>query len=179
MRNFLNILEREKLISQHRKEKDRRTGDRIKAILMSDSGWTFKDIAKALLLDQETISRHVKEYIEEQKLSIKTGGSESKLSIEQATELVKHLENVTYLKVSDICIYIEEKYNISYTVSGMTSWLKLNGFSYKKPKGTPSKADPIAQEEFVVKYKALLEDLPKNEPILFTDGVHPTMATKI
>ena len=78
MRNFLNILEREKLISQHRKEKDRRTGDRIKAILMSDSGWTFKDIAKALLLDQETISRHVKEYIEEQKLSIKTGGSESK-----------------------------------------------------------------------------------------------------
>ena len=70
MKKFLNASERDQLTAQHRKEKDGRTRDRIKAVLMSDSGWTFKDIAEALLLDQETISRHVKEYKEQQKLSI-------------------------------------------------------------------------------------------------------------
>ena len=179
MKKFLNTSERDRLITQHRKEKDRRTGDRIKAILMADNGWSFKDIAKALLLEQETISRHVKEYIESKKLSISTGGSESKLSFEQSVEIVKYLEEVTHLKVSKICIYVQEKYAITYTVNGMTNWLKSNGFSYKKPKGTPAKADPIAQQEFIEEYEKVIKSTPDNEPILFIDGVHPTMATKI
>lgn len=179
MKKFLNTSERDQLITQHRKEKDRRTGDRIKAILMADNGWSFKDIAKALLLDQETISRHVKEYIESKKLSISTGGSDSKLSFEQSVEIVKYLEEVTHLKVSKICIYVQEKYGITYTVNGMTNWLKSNGFSYKKPKGTPAKADPVAQKDFIEEYERVIKCTPSNEPILFIDGVHPTMATKI
>jgi len=179
MKTFLNEDERDQLIAQHRKEKDRRTGDRIKAILMADDGWSFRDIAKALLLDQETISRHVKEYIESKKLSISTGGSESKLSIDQTIEIIKHLESTTYLKVSKICIYIQEQYGVTYTVNGMTNWLKSNGFSYKKPKGMPAKADPIAQKEFIEEYKKVIKSTPDNEPILFIDGVHPTMATKV
>ena len=179
MKQFLNKNERDQLTTQHRKEKDGRTRDRIKAVLMSDTGWTFKDIAEALLLDQETISRHVKEYKEEQKLSINTGGSDSKLSGNQAAEITKHLDEVTYLKVSEICIYVQEKYAITYTVNGMTNWLKSNGFSYKKPKGTPAKADPIAQKEFIDEYEKVIKATPDNEPILFIDGVHPTMATKI
>ena len=179
MKKFLNASERDQLTAQHRKEKDGRTRDRIKAVLMSDSGWTFKDIAEALLLDQETISRHVKEYKEQQKLSINTGGSESKLSSDQAAEITKHLDEVTYLKVSEICIYVQEKYGISYTVNGMTNWLKSNGFSYKKPKGTPAKADPIAQKEFIEEYEKVIKSRPDNEPVLFIDGVHPTMATKV
>ena len=152
MKKFLKDKERDQLITQHRQEKDGRTRDRIKAVLMSDTGWTFKDIAEALLLDQETISRHVKEYREQQKLTINTGGSESKLSSDQAMEIIKHLDEVTYLKVSEICIYVQEEYGITYTVNGMTNWLKSNGFSYKKPKGTPAKADPVAQQEFIEEY---------------------------
>jgi transposase len=178
MKKFLND-ERDQLTTQHRKEKNGRTRDRIKAVLMSDNGWTFKDIAEALLLDQETISRHVKDYKEEQKLSINTGGSESKLSSDQTVEIIKHLEEVTYLKVNEICIYVQDEYGITYTVNGMTNWLKSNGFSYKKPKGTPAKADPVEQEAFIAKYEQVIKSTPKNEPILFIDGVHPTMATKV
>ena len=61
----------------------------------------------------------------------------------------------------------------------MTSWLKSHGFSYKKPKGTPSKADPLKQEAFLKAYKSLLKTTPEDEPILFGDGVHPTMAKKV
>ena len=61
----------------------------------------------------------------------------------------------------------------------MTAWLHEHGFSYKKPAATPAKADSAKQEVFVAEYKRLVRQTPLDEPILFIDGVHPTMATKI
>ena len=83
MKEFLSPEERKELRLQHRSEKDRRRGDRIKAILLSDKGWTFKMIAEALFLDEETISLYVSECIGKRKLNLETGGSESKLNKEQ------------------------------------------------------------------------------------------------
>ncbi len=130
-----------------------------KAVLLSDKGWTFRQISDALLLDEETVSRHVIEYQEKHKLSVQTGGSSGKLFSDQAHDLVAHLEKATYLKVLDICAYVLSQYAVVYTVSGMTSWLKNHGFSYKKPKPTPAKADPIKQAAFIQAYKTLLNDL--------------------
>ena len=61
----------------------------------------------------------------------------------------------------------------------MTKWLKEHKFSYKHPKNVPAKADLEKQEEFIEKYLALVADTPINEPILFMDSAHPTMATKV
>lgn len=62
----------------------------------------------------------------------------------------------------------------------MTDWLRQHDFSYKSPKGTPSKADIAKQKEFVQIYEQLKEVAAENdEPILFLDGVHPSMQTKI
>ena len=170
---------RERLKKQHRTEKNGKKRDRIKAVLLSDKGWSYKSIAEALLLDEETVSRHVKEYLEKRKLSLASKGSETKLNADQTAELLDDLKAITYLKAIDICAYVQSTYGITYTLSGMTSWLKSHGFSYKKPKGTPSKADPLKQEAFLKAYKNLLKTTPKDEPILFGDGVHPTMATKV
>ena len=63
MNSFLDKNSREHLRKAHRREKNRRRGDRIKAILLSDKGWTYKSIAEALLLDEETVSNHVLVYI--------------------------------------------------------------------------------------------------------------------
>jgi hypothetical protein len=61
----------------------------------------------------------------------------------------------------------------------MRSWLQKNKFSYKKPAGVPLKADIKRQEAFIESYEELKKKTPEEEPILFGDGVHPTMATKI
>lgn len=177
--NFLPPEQKNLLQAQHRTEKNRPTADRIKAVLAANEGWSYKDIASILLLDQETISIHINEYLESSKLSKNSGGSESKLTEEQAQELIKHLEEKTYLRTADICAHVKAAYKVAYTINGITSWLHKNKFSFKKPKGTPSKADPLKQKEFIALYKKLLEDTPTNEPILFGDGVHPTMNTKL
>ena len=179
MEPFLSEEEKEALRIQHRSERDGKIRDRIKVVILTDAGWTFKKIAEALLLDEETVSRHLNEYITEKKLKLASGGSVSKLSAIQAKELGEHLEEYTYTKVYEICDYVEKKYGIKYTVTGMTSWLDQQGFSYKKPKGTPKKADKEKQKEFIKKYEEMKKTIPADEQILFADAVHPTMATKI
>ena len=57
--------------------------------------------------------------------------------------------------------------------------LGRHGFVYKQPKGIPCKANPVAQDEFIQEYIALKAAVSPDEPIIFGDGVHPTMATKI
>lgn len=179
MKDFLTQEERAVLKVQHRHEKNRRVADRIKAILLSDKGWTYRQIAEALLIDEQTIGRHVDEYLLDKKLTLSSGGSTGKLNEAQTAEIEEHLEGTTYLKVADIIAHIQKNYGVTYTTQGMTSWMYNHGFSYKKPKATPAKADPVKQEAFIQFYEKLLSETPEDEPILFGDGVHPTMATKV
>lgn len=179
MNGFLTSSEEQYLRTQHRLEKNRRVADRIKAVLLSHRGWTCQRIAEALLIDDETVATHIKEYKDSQKLHLNSGGSVSKLSAEQSEELVQHLCDHTYVRVGDICAYVLKTYGVSYTISGMTGWLHSHYFSYKQPKGTPCKADPQAQESWVKAYEKLMTEVSEDEPILFGDGVHPTMATKV
>jgi transposase len=179
MKGFLDKTQRDALKAQHRQEKNRRVADRIKAVLLSDKGWTYRQIAEALFIDEQTIGRHVDEYLKDKKLTLSSGGSASKLNEVQTTEVIGHLECVTYLKIADIVAYVKATYGVLYTHQGMTSWMHNHGFSFKKPKGTPAKADPVKQEAFIQAYEKLLTETPEDEPILFGDGVHPTMATKV
>lgn len=167
------------LEKQHRKERDKRICDRIKAVLLRSEKWSLEDIAQALRIHMETVRTHLEEYQTETKLKPKNGGSKSALNAEQTDALIKHLNTKTYLKVSDICKYVKEVFEIDYTIVGITNWLHRNGFSYKKPHATPAKADPLKQKEFVDFYQKLIKETPEDEPVEFGDGVHPTMATKI
>jgi transposase len=150
MKNFLKEEEREELKSDHRKEKNRRTADRIKAVLMSNEGWSFREISKILLLDEETVSKHIFEYRESKKLKIETGGSSGKLSESQTQELSKHLEEHTYAKVSEICEQVRKVYGVIYTVQGMTCRLKNHGFSYNANNGLVDR--PLDEEKRLLRF---------------------------
>ncbi len=55
----------------------------------------------------------------------------------------------------------------------MTSLLHQIGFSYKKPKPIPVKANKQAQEAFIEKYNELKANKSHQDHIYFMDGVHP------
>jgi transposase len=175
----LSKAEKSKLEKSHKKERDKRCADRIKAVLLFSEGWTQVQISQALRIREDTVHDHLSCYLKEKRLQPSNGGSVCKLSVAQTKELTNHLERATYDKVSTICAYVQKTYGIKYSISGMTGWLHKNKFSYKKPKGTPLKACPAKQEEFIEKYLELTSNLPTDEVIEFGDGVHPTMATKI
>jgi len=171
---FLSDTERTQLISQHKRERDKRICDRIKAVLLSDKGWSAAAIAEALLLSEDTIRDHIAEYRSSKKLKPENGGSTQKLSFEHSNELVVHLRNHTYLYVKDIIAYVKSTWSVTYSVPGMRNWLQRHGFSYKKPALVPGKADGQQQQKWMAEYEKLKQGLPADETICFIDGVHPT-----
>ena len=108
--NFLTDEEKADLKAQHRKERDKRVCDRIKAVLLYDKGWTFLEIAEALLLSEEAVRHHFNEYKSSKKLKPESGGSEEKLSREQADKLSEHLQKYIYLYTKDIIAYVKSEY---------------------------------------------------------------------
>ena len=179
MKSFLTLTERENLVAQHKKERDKRICDRIKAVLLYDKGWTPLKISEALLLTENTIRQHVLEYKGSEKLKPKNGGSDEKLSKQQSDELEKHLNCHTYLYTKDIVAYVYSQHDILYTVPGMNFWLKRHGFSYKKPSLVPGKANFEQQREWIETYQKFKKGLPEDETICFMDGVHPTHNTQL
>jgi transposase len=171
--------EKERLEREHKKARDRRVADRIKAVWLHSEGWSQLQISQALRIRPETVHDHLEDYRQSKKLKPENGGSDSWLSGDQAMSLINHLEVVTYLKVEEICAYVEQAYGVEFTVSGMTKWLHRYDFSYKKPKGMPAKGDPKKHAEFIQYYETLMNTVGDDEPIEFGDGVHPTMATKV
>ena len=167
------------LEKRHKKEKDKKVADRMKVVLLRSENWSQKSISQALRITEETVHQHIIEYQKNNNFKPKNGGSTEQLSKYQSQELSGHLSVTTYRTTEEICIYVYKKYGVVYSKSGMRDWLKRNGFSYKKPKGTPLKADKQKQEEFIYKYLGMLETMGSDEVLEFGDGVHPTMATKI
>ena len=57
--NFLTSEERLSLIRDHKLEKDGRKRDRMKFILLYNDGWSYGQIAKVLLLDDQTLRNYL------------------------------------------------------------------------------------------------------------------------
>lgn len=95
--SFLNDQERASLKLHHKRERDKRICDRIKAVLLADKGWNTQQIAEALLISDQAVRNHIDEYKIFSKLQPDNGGSEEKLSKKQSEELESHLKEHTYL----------------------------------------------------------------------------------
>lgn len=159
---------------QVKKTRDMHERNRLCVILARDDGLEPELIAQVLRLSRTSVYDYLREYELDKKTQHDSkGGTESKLSRIQTEELLKHLSQYTYKKVKDICVYILDKYGITYSVGGLTSWLKQHNFVFKSPVNVPGRLDLEKQVEFISKYQELKSNLQKDEEIYFLDAVHP------
>lgn len=176
MSHFLSPAEIITLRTMHKRSDKKRVIDKIKAILMLNSGYNYETIAEVLLLDDSTIRRWYSLYEEK---GIKglladnfTGGLSYLTQIQQEA-LIKHLDSTVYLTAKEISAYVLKRFKVDYTAKGMTNLLHSLGFRYKKPKHVPGKANLDAQIEFIDAYEKLKKKKKQNDRIYFMDGVHP------
>jgi len=175
--NFLTSEERLSLIKSHKLEKDGRKKDRIKFILLTNDGWSYKQISKVLFLDDQTLRNHWQQYESgglKSLLNFHYAGRPTILSKFEYEELEAHLSENTYLTSHQIRKHIKQTYKKEYSKKGIISLLHKMGFVYKKAKLIPGNPDVAKQEEFIENYNQLRNNLPEDEEILFLDGVHPT-----
>lgn len=165
----------------HKETRDKKIADRIKAIIYLHFGLSYKEISKLLFFDEVTLSRYLKAFKAKGipgLLEMRYKGGQTKLTIFEESELKRYLEVNTKRTVKEISDYILKKYKVSFSVIGTTKLLHRLGFSYKKPKVVPGKADFFLQAQFIEKYDEIKSNLKINDQIYFADSTHPEHNTK-
>lgn len=156
---------------------------KVTVLIMLHQKHSVSVIEAALGLDDNTIRRYVKGY-EKRGLEnyLKDGyiPYSGRLDEEQEKQLADHLDTFLYSTVASICAYVKAEFEEEYSISGMTDLLHRLGFTYKKTKAVPSKAEEEAQVAFLEEtLPPLLEQVNNGQAVVyFADGCHPTHNTK-
>ena len=176
MKSFLTPGEIEVLREGHKACRKKRSADRIKTILLLDKGFTFEEVAEMLMLDDSTIRRYLADYQHggiDVLIEDNYRGGLSYLTAVEQQELKEHVQAKLYSRAWEVCDWVLERFGVDYSNQGMTDLLHRLGFSYKKTRIVPGKADVQKQEEFVEFYADLKENMAPKDRTYFMDGCHP------
>jgi len=181
-RNSLTSAQISELKQAHRKEMFRKHADRIKVILYLNRGLTYEEVAQLLLIDDATVRRYEKNYLENGTKGLFTclyKGKQRFLSDNQLEEFKVFLDSNPISSTKQAREYIKNQFNVSYSLEGTRKLLLELGYSYRKPQVRPAKLDTDKQDAHIKKYEEIKSNLNKeNASIYFLDAVHPTMNAK-
>lgn len=146
----------------------------IRVHLWSGTLW---GVSRPLLMDPETVCAYFKRYQKvglDELLRMSYDGSEALLDAVQLHELDAHLQEHVYQSAADVARYVEQRWGVRYTASGMTALLRRLGYRYKKPHLQPGKHPPVEdQHAWVEKYQNLKDAKAPGVVIVFMDAAHP------
>lgn len=174
----LTVHQRKELRKLEKQIPHKGVSTRIKIILALDLGYSAKEVAEILLLDEDTITKWKKLYEKSQYLSDwlgdKNDGWQGRLTKEQEYMVETIVTDEVITDCQQIVAYIHNTFGITYTRDGVSKLLHRLGFVYKQIIATPGKLNEEKQGQFAREYEELKANKADDEIILFGDGVHPT-----
>ena len=180
--NFLTTADRLELLScVKRQREDHGVARRANALLLLDDGMSCSQIAKVLFLDDDTVRSWHKQYLAEDWEAVAYDGwkgGQSRMTTAQEVNLSAWLEERFCRSTVQIRAYMSSEFNIGYSHSGCIKLLARLGFEYRKPKALPRVSDVEKQAAFIAFYENLLNNLPADEAVYFSDAVHPEYQSK-
>ena len=182
-RGFLSEQDRGKLIALARDGSAVcRVTRRANALVLLDDGWSCREVADALLFDDDTI-RGWRNLFEQRGIegltSFDVGGSAGFLSAAQEDVLKAWVAAKLPRSTRQIGAFIEQEFCCVYeSRSGLIAVLHRLGLEYHKPEIIPRKLAEDKQKAFIAAYENLLNSMGNDEAVLFMDAVHPTHATR-
>jgi transposase len=180
---FLSEDERAKLIALARDgSAASRVTRRANALVLLDDGWSCLDVARALLLDDDTVRNWRKLYEQrgiEGLTSFDMGGSAGFLSAAQEEALKAFVGATLPRSTRHVGAFILKEFGLVYeSRSGLIALLHRLGLEYRKPIVIPRKLNEKTQKAFIDSYEDLLNSMGDDEVVVFGDAVHPTHATR-
>jgi transposase len=167
--------ERKEIGRRIRKAKDRKTADRLRVVLYKADGYQHHVIAHLLQISINVVSQCLQRYLAgglEALCETKYQGKQARLTAEQQEILKTELKTHIYNTAAQVIAWIEKQFEVSYRLRGMHMLLKRLGFTYKKNRLVPSKADPEAQRQFVNWFEKVRAEWGPEDRIYFGDAVH-------
>jgi transposase len=144
--------EREQISRRYKQEKNPRYRERLQCLLFKDRGLTNLEVAALLQVVPETITDWLNLYQDggvEALCRLVTGGSDSFLSEEQILLLTAELDQLVFQSAKQVCAWVQQEFDISYSERGMRDLLKRLGYTRQKAHLVPAQADFEAQAAFL------------------------------
>ena len=189
MKIQLTIDQIKQLKDLHKYQKVKRYADRIKVILLLNSGYSHAEVSDILLIDEDTVCKWKSCFINRACLEDLSSwfsdnyvGYVGKLSYTALTHLRIYLKDFNVSIKARIKSYLWESKKVKFSLSGIQKLFKRIGFSHNTIKKMPGKADIDKQAIFIKKLMDLVGKIPENESIMFMDSVHPqhnTVCSKV
>ncbi len=135
---------------------------KVTVLLGLDSGHSAESLSSLLCISLSSVYHYHSVYQEKglsYSLSFHYQGSSSYLTDNELALLSAELEVNLYTTSQQICEWVYENFGVCYTTKGLIALLHRLGFSYKKTKAIPAKADTEKQEYFLAEMLAKIEGL--------------------
>ena len=165
-----------KLKAKIKESKERKIADRLRVVLYKIEGYTNKYIAKLLQIGRNQVTKILQRYRQRGIEGLLEGdnyqGSQPKLSLEQQQALKVELRTNIYPTAAQVIVWVEKQWQVKYDLSGMHKLLKRLGFSYKKNRLVPSKANSELQRQFVHWLNGLRVRMGADDLLMYGDAVH-------
>jgi len=161
----------------HKAQKEKVKADRIKTILLLNSGFSNKEISEILLIDEDTVTNFKNRFLA--RTDDLTWINDSyvsylgKLSYTEIGRLTSYIEENTLTSSEQIGVVIQNLFGVEYSKSGIIKLLHRTGKTFKKSHKLPGGVNVEKQAEFIKKFEETVNNLTANECIMFMDGVHP------
>ena len=150
----LSRCEREALEWRYKQTAERRISERIQAILLLDAGHNREQVARIVRVNPKTITRWMHIFVRhgsDALCTLHSGGNDANLTPEEQGQLATWLD--AHIRTTKEAIaWVETRFAVSYTESGMRKLLQRMDYRYKQPVAVPAKADPLAQAAWLNSY---------------------------
>lgn len=150
-----------KLRDAMRQTKDKRLFERYQTVFLHLEGKNNIEIAAIIQRNRATVGEYIKAYKKEGITGLRMGistGKPNRLTVEQRTELADIIITKTPADVGFspytnwtlalLVSLVERKWNVSYSLRGMSKLLERMQFSHTRPTYTLANADPEKQKTF-------------------------------
>jgi transposase len=149
--------------------------DRLRVVWLKAEGYKHHVIAHLLQMSINSVTNSLRRYLAgglDAVCATKYQGKQARLTAGQQEILKIELKTHIYNTAAQVIAWVEKQFEVSYTVRGMHTLLKRLGFTYKKNRLMPGKADPEAQRQFVLWFEKVRAELGPEDRIYFGDAVH-------
>jgi transposase len=176
----LDTIKRKQIEKRRGQEREVRIWRRLSAILWLADGISPEDVAARLGCCAKQVRKWLKLYRQgglDALCQLHYKGRVPQLNDAQIAELKQEVAKGQFHTARQIIEWIEKRFKVSYSESGVKDLLKRIDVSYHKVSGFLWKADPVEQEEWLSDYRC--DPVGKSIRRYFVDACHPVWGVEM
>jgi transposase len=168
--------QRKEISERRRQAQDRRTYQRLSAVLWIDEGRTREEVAALLGVTTRQVGQWLRIFRNkglEALCTLHYKGDPGRLRPAQVERLKQEIARGVFHNAEQVRTWIRETFGVAYSATGVKDLLRRIGASYHKVSGFFWKADVKKQRQFVRKYRRHKREAGPKTRRYFVDACHP------